>query len=367
MLQQWLQEPNGAEKAAREWHRCTPQDILWLSQCLCEDRHQSLWDPLFHSLSQAPSQLLGPMMTAAVRHAARTKGGAPQIDRHLVEAASRLFGPESTQAELLDHHLAQGDAASGRGSLRCLYWLTVPRSLERARQPYFLRRFLRDDRLDDELLEVLLFQPEFHSPQDQALLQEALARSSAFKTVDLARRFDLQLRFGRALLEMPERFQAAWELWDTQPAFDPHFHSHDARPHEWAWLSLALTCPRQRLHYFAARHLDSKPQEPPPSLLEALVQSALDDPDPSFCRAFVEPAHRYFGADAVALRLLEALLGSSERYRWSALNAFYWLHGPYRDDTRQRVRSGVQQLASSHRDPNFKAALRSIFESIPMD
>lgn len=366
MLQQWLQEPNGAEKAAREWHRCTPQDILWLSQCLRADQHQSLWDPLFHYLSQAPRELLAPMVTAAVRHAARTKGGAPQIDRHLVEAASRLFGVESTQAELLEQ-LAQGDAASGRGSLRCLYWLTVPRPLERARQPHFLRRFLRDHQLDDDLLEVLLFQPEFHGPHDQALLQQALARSSSFKRVDSVRRFDLQRRFGRALLEMPERFQAAWELWETQSAFEPQFRTHDARPDEWAWLSLALTCPRQRLHYFAARHLDSRPTDPPQSLLEALVQAALDDPDPSFCRSFVEPAHHFFGADAVALRLLDALLGSSERYRWSALNAFYWLHGPYHEDTRQRVRSGVQQLARSHSDPNFKAAMRSTFESIPMD
>jgi len=361
MLHRWLLEPRGAQKAAREWHRWTQQDILWLSQSLCADRHQALWDPLFHYLGQAPGQLLAPMMTAAVRHAARSDGKAPQIDRHLVEAASRLFGPEPTQAALLDQFL-QCESSIGRGLLRCLDWLTVPRPLERARQPFFLRRFLHDDQLDGELLEVLLFQPEFHSPQDQPLLQQALARVSAFKTTDLARQFDIQRRFGEALLAMPPRFQSAWELWETQTHFECDFHPHDARPQEWEWLALALTCPRQRLHYFAAQNLESDPKEPPSSLLEALIQAALDENDASFCRIFVTPAQGYFGSDAVARRLLDALLGDSERHRWSAVNAFYWLHGPYQEDTRQRVRSGVQHLVSSHPDPNFQAALHSVFD-----
>ncbi|WP_236653385.1 hypothetical protein [Streptacidiphilus melanogenes] len=65
-------------------------------------------------------------------------------------------------------------------------------------------------------------------------------------------------------------------------------------------------------------------------LFTPLMAAAVHDPDPSFCRWFVEPALYSFGRRRVLEALVEYLRSGSDPERAGATRAWYWAHMPLR-------------------------------------
>jgi hypothetical protein len=67
-------------------------------------------------------------------------------------------------------------------------------------------------------------------------------------------------------------------------------------------------------------------------LFAPLMAAAVHDPDPSFCRWFVEPALYSFGRRRVLEALVEYLRSGTDPERAGATRAWYWAHMPLRAD-----------------------------------
>ncbi|MEU1200341.1 hypothetical protein ABZ446_29525 [Streptomyces sp. NPDC005813] len=70
----------------------------------------------------------------------------------------------------------------------------------------------------------------------------------------------------------------------------------------------------------------------PEELFTPLMAAAVHDPDPSFCRWFVEPALYCFGRRRVLEALVEYLRTGTDLERAGATRAWYWAHMPLRVD-----------------------------------
>ncbi|MEU4878151.1 hypothetical protein [Streptomyces sp. NPDC021608] len=88
-----------------------------------------------------------------------------------------------------------------------------------------------------------------------------------------------------------------------------------------------------------ARHLAHAVRKPllgsaslPEEFFAPLMAAAVYDPDPSFCRWFVEPAVYAFGRRRVMTALLEYLRTGTEAERAGAKRAWYCAHVPLRAD-----------------------------------
>lgn len=88
-----------------------------------------------------------------------------------------------------------------------------------------------------------------------------------------------------------------------------------------------------------ARHLAHAVRKPllesaglPEELFAPLMAAAVYDPDPSFCRWFVEPAVYAFGRRKVMTALLAYLRTGTEAERAGAKRAWYCAHVPLRAD-----------------------------------
>lgn len=66
----------------------------------------------------------------------------------------------------------------------------------------------------------------------------------------------------------------------------------------------------------------------PEELFAPLMAAAVYDPDPSFCRWFVEPAVYAFGRRRVMAALVDYLRGGTEAERAGAVRAWYCAHVP---------------------------------------
>ncbi|MFF4542411.1 hypothetical protein [Streptomyces aureus] len=88
-----------------------------------------------------------------------------------------------------------------------------------------------------------------------------------------------------------------------------------------------------------ARHLAHAVRKPllesaglPEELFASLMAAAVYDPDPSFCRWFVEPAVYAFGRRRVMTALLEYLRTGTQAEQAGAKRAWYCAHVPLRAD-----------------------------------
>ncbi|MFC8372667.1 hypothetical protein ACFUIT_32695 [Streptomyces sp. NPDC057239] len=88
-----------------------------------------------------------------------------------------------------------------------------------------------------------------------------------------------------------------------------------------------------------ARHLAHAVRRPlleraslPEELFAPLMAAAVYDPDPSFCRWFVEPALYTFGRRRVMTALLDYLRSGTDAERAGAARAWYCAHLPLRAD-----------------------------------
>ncbi|WP_345638913.1 hypothetical protein [Streptomyces lacrimifluminis] len=88
-----------------------------------------------------------------------------------------------------------------------------------------------------------------------------------------------------------------------------------------------------------ARHLAHAVRRPlleradlPEELFAPLMAAAVYDPDPSFCRWFVEPALYTFGRRRVMTALLDYLRSGTDAERAGAERAWYCAHLPLRAD-----------------------------------
>ncbi|MFC8829813.1 hypothetical protein ACFT9I_31285 [Streptomyces sp. NPDC057137] len=89
----------------------------------------------------------------------------------------------------------------------------------------------------------------------------------------------------------------------------------------------------------SARHLAHAVRKPlleraglPEELFAPLMAAAVHDPDPSFCRWFVEPALYAFGRRRVMAALVDRLRAGTDVERAGAVRAWYWAHLPIRAD-----------------------------------
>ncbi|MFI5571343.1 hypothetical protein ACIA6T_29200 [Streptomyces sp. NPDC051740] len=88
-----------------------------------------------------------------------------------------------------------------------------------------------------------------------------------------------------------------------------------------------------------ARHLAHAVRKPllkrthlPEEFFAPLLAAAVYDPDPSFCRWFVEPAVHAFGRRRVMTALLDCLRTGTEAEQAGAERAWYCAHVPLRAD-----------------------------------
>ncbi len=77
---------------------------------------------------------------------------------------------------------------------------------------------------------------------------------------------------------------------------------------------------------------------------EALLEAAVQDPNPSFNRSFVEPALNAYGYRRVRAALLERLVGGTDGQRAGAARAWYWTALPLDDDGASAEHPGALEL-----------------------
>jgi hypothetical protein len=91
----------------------------------------------------------------------------------------------------------------------------------------------------------------------------------------------------------------------------------------------------------AARHVAAAVRKPlleraelPEEFFAPLLAAAVYEPDPNFCRWFIEPALYVFGRRRVCGGLVDYLGSGTEAERAGAIRSWYWAHLPLR--ARQR-------------------------------
>jgi len=106
-------------------------------------------------------------------------------------------------------------------------------------------------------------------------------------------------------------------------------------------ISALLSGPRAARHVAAAVR---KPLLDRPVLDEAffspLMAAAVYEPDPSFCRWFIEPALYAFGRRRVCRALVDYLREGSDAERAGAIRSWYWAHLPLRASNRPAYAPG---------------------------
>ncbi len=100
-------------------------------------------------------------------------------------------------------------------------------------------------------------------------------------------------------------------------------------------ISTLLSGPRAARHVAAAvrRPLLERPTLAE-SLFRPLLAAAVYEPDPSFCRWFIEPALYAFGRRRVCQALVDYLREGSDAERAGAIRSWYWAHLPLRASRR---------------------------------
>ncbi len=82
-----------------------------------------------------------------------------------------------------------------------------------------------------------------------------------------------------------------------------------------------------------------------------LMAAAVHDPDPSFCRWFVEPAVYAFGLRRVAAALVDHLRNGTDAERAGAVRAWYSAHVPLRPDRSPLYGPGDGLIGAGRRCP----------------
>lgn len=105
----------------------------------------------------------------------------------------------------------------------------------------------------------------------------------------------------------------------------------------------------------------------PEELFAPLMTAAVHDPDPSFCRWFIEPAVYAFGRRRVMTALVDCLRIGTDAERAGAVRAWYWAHVPLCADRSPAYgTAGVRDpaLDASHdiKDAWLEACLRVFAE-----
>lgn len=100
-------------------------------------------------------------------------------------------------------------------------------------------------------------------------------------------------------------------------------------------ISTLLSGPR------AARHMAAAVRKPlleravlDEAFFSPLMAAAVYEPDPSFCRWFIEPALYAFGRRRVCQALVDYLREGSDAERAGAIRSWYWAHLPLRASNR---------------------------------
>lgn len=100
-------------------------------------------------------------------------------------------------------------------------------------------------------------------------------------------------------------------------------------------ISTLLSGPR------AARHVAAAVRRPlleraalDEAFFSPLMAAAVYEPDPSFCRWFIEPALYAFGRRRVCQSLVDYLREGSDAERAGAIRSWYWAHLPLRASNR---------------------------------
>ncbi|CAM5625667.1 hypothetical protein [Streptomyces badius] len=124
-----------------------------------------------------------------------------------------------------------------------------------------------------------------------------------------------------------------------------------------------------------ARHLAHAVRKPllehprlPEEWFDALMAAAVNDPDPSFCRWFVEPAVYAFGRRRVMAALVDYLRTGTDAERTGAVRAWYSAHVPLRADRTPAYGAGGVRDPALDESQDIKiawveASLRAFAES----
>ncbi|MFB8406321.1 hypothetical protein [Streptomyces sp. NPDC055912] len=112
-----------------------------------------------------------------------------------------------------------------------------------------------------------------------------------------------------------------------------------------------------------ARHLAHTVRKPllereslPDELFAPLMAAAVYDPDPSFCRWFVEPAVYAFGRHRVMAALVDYLRIGTDAERAGAVRAWYSAHVPFRVDRSPAYGPGGVRDPALDESQDIKAA-----------
>ncbi len=113
----------------------------------------------------------------------------------------------------------------------------------------------------------------------------------------------------------------AWEKESPDLIRDTAIAVQELSTSDVVWLASAIEDPGRK--WFAAFAL-GRTRAVPEALWEPLLDAAVDEPDPSFNRAFVEPCLDSAGARWVMERLLGIIEHGSNVRKRGAFNAWYW-------------------------------------------
>lgn len=127
-----------------------------------------------------------------------------------------------------------------------------------------------------------------------------------------------------------------------------------------------------------ARHLAHVVRKPlleraflPEELFAPLMAAAVYDPDPSFCRWFVEPAVYAFGRRRVMAAMVDYLRIGTDAERGGAVRAWYCAHVPLRADRspaygRGGVRDSALDESQDIKDAWLEASMRVFAETVDL-
>src|SRR6185312_13105355 len=92
----------------------------------------------------------------------------------------------------------------------------------------------------------------------------------------------------------------------------------------------------------------------PEGLLAPLLDAGIDEVNPSYNRAFIEPCMRAFGARRVNGYLLEVVASGSDVRKMGAMKALYWAQVPL------RFVGEAPSYAIEHATPESRAAYEAL-------
>lgn len=113
----------------------------------------------------------------------------------------------------------------------------------------------------------------------------------------------------------------AWEEESPDLIRDTVIAVQELSTEDVVWLASAIEDPGRR--WFAAFAL-GRSEAVPETLWEPLLDAAIDEPDPSFNRAFVEPCVASAGYRWVLEKLLDVIGKGTNVRKRGAFNAWYW-------------------------------------------